>query len=46
VATGDDDEPRATWLAVGVRCVQCGRLEGVTDLFVPGLSLAEVATAV
>ncbi|MDQ6650183.1 MAG: hypothetical protein M3Z02_08715 [Actinomycetota bacterium] len=42
---GSADE-RATWLAVGVRCVQCGRLDGVTDLFVPGLSLAEIAAAV
>jgi hypothetical protein len=37
-----DDGPLVTWLAVVVRCVECGRFDGVTDLVVPRLSLAEV----
>jgi hypothetical protein len=40
------DGPRVTWLVVVVRCVECGRFDGVTDLRVPGLSLDEVARAV
>jgi hypothetical protein len=31
-----------TWLAVAVRCVGCGRLDGVTDLNVPDLPVDEV----
>ena len=31
-----------TWAAVAVRCVGCGRLDGVTDMNVPGLSVDEV----
>ena len=31
-----------TWLAVAVRCVGCGRLDGVTDMNVPRLSVDEV----
>lgn len=35
-----------TWLAAGVRCVGCGRLEGVTDMNVPNLPLDEVRAAI
>lgn len=31
------------WLAVAVRCVGCGRLDGVTDFAVPNLPLDEVS---
>jgi hypothetical protein len=31
-----------TWVAVGVRCVGCGTLDGVTDFNVPHLPLDEV----
>lgn len=52
VAFGVHTEPasgaglRVTWLAMGVRCVGCGRFDGITDLHVPHLSLAEVAAQV
>ncbi len=35
-----------TWLAVAVRCVGCGRLDGVTDMNVPRLPVDEVRGAV
>jgi hypothetical protein len=34
-----------TWLAVAVRCVGCGRLDGVTDMNVPSLPVDEVRAA-
>lgn len=34
-----------TWLAVAVRCVGCGRLDGVTDMNVPNLPVDEVRAA-
>jgi hypothetical protein len=34
-----------TWLAVAVRCVGCGRLDGVTDLHVDRRPVAEVRAA-
>ena len=34
-----------TWLAVAVRCVGCGRLDGVTDMNVPGMPLDELRAA-
>jgi hypothetical protein len=37
-----DGGTTVTWLAVAVRCVGCGRLEGVTDMNVPGLPVDEV----
>jgi hypothetical protein len=40
------DGPRVSWLAVAVRCVQCGRLAGVTDATVPMLPLDEVGRLV
>lgn len=36
------DGLHVSWLAVGVRCVACSRLAGVTDLVVDGLPLAQV----
>ncbi|HEU0130230.1 MAG TPA: hypothetical protein VFQ85_04470 [Mycobacteriales bacterium] len=35
-----------TWLALAVRCVGCGRLDGVTDMNVPHLSVDEVRSRV
>jgi ribosomal protein S27AE len=35
-----------TWLAVAVRCVGCGRLDGVTDMNVPSLPVDEVRSRV
>jgi ferredoxin-like protein FixX len=40
LATDGDD--RAHWLALAARCVECGRIEGLTDAVVPGLPLDEV----
>lgn len=34
-----------SWLAVAVRCVGCGRLDGVTDMNVPNLPVDEVRAA-
>jgi len=34
-----------SWLAVAVRCVGCGRLDGVTDMNVPDLPVDEVRAA-
>lgn len=31
------DGEAATWMAVAVRCVECGSVAGLTDLVVPGL---------
>jgi hypothetical protein len=41
-----EDGPRVSWLAVAVRCVECGRCAGVTDVVVPDLPLAEVGRAI
>ena len=42
MATDSDDHGRETvrWAALGVRCVHCGLLSGLTDVHVPGLSPA------
>ena len=37
--------PVVTWLALGVRCVTCGRVDGLTDMFVPSLPIADVVAA-
>jgi hypothetical protein len=34
-----------TWVAVGVRCVNCGEINGVTDMVVPGQDVDEVLAA-
>lgn len=39
-----EEDGVATWLAVAVRCVSCGHVDGVADLVVPGLG-AEVFAA-
>jgi hypothetical protein len=36
------DGEHVGWVVLGVRCVECGRVDGLTDLVVPGLPLAEV----
>ena len=41
-----DGQPRVSWLAVGVRCVECGRFDGVTDMLVDSLTLDDVANGV
>jgi len=35
-----------SWLAMGVRCVECGGVQGVTDMFVPNLSVEDLATRI
>jgi hypothetical protein len=34
---------RADWLVMGVRCVECGHLQGLTDLVVPDTDVDELA---
>jgi hypothetical protein len=46
VGISTDDERRASWLALAARCVGCGRIAGLTDRLVPGVSLEEVLVAV
>ena len=46
-ANGESGEPGpVTWVAIGVRCVGCGALDGVADFVVPGLSYDDVAARV
>lgn len=45
-AEPSEDGPRVTWLAMAVRCVECGQFAGVTDVQVPGLTLDEVGRRV
>lgn len=40
-----DTTDRVGWLVVGVRCVGCGRLDGLTDMVVPGWTVAEVTAS-
>lgn len=39
------DGDAATWVAMAVRCVNCGDIDGVTDAVVPRLPLSEVLTS-
>lgn len=39
------DGEHVDWLVVGVRCVECGRLAGLTDLIVEHAPLAQVLAA-
>lgn len=39
-----EEDGTATWLAVAVRCVGCGHIDGVADMIVPGIA-AEVFAA-
>lgn len=41
VAEGD----LVTWAVLGVRCVECGRVDGLTDMVLPGTPLSEVLGA-
>ena len=36
------DGATVTWLVLGARCVECGRLAGLTDLVVDRLPLSQV----
>lgn len=36
------DGDHVQWLAVGARCVECGRIDGLADMVVAGRPLAEV----
>ena len=40
-----EDDDSVSWVAVGVRCVNCGDLSGVADFVVPSRSLDEVTAA-
>ncbi|MDQ1705761.1 MAG: hypothetical protein QOF18_2127 [Frankiaceae bacterium] len=40
-----DDNGRASWLVMCVRCVECGHLQGVTDLVVDELDVEELASS-
>lgn len=37
---------RVRWLALAARCVDCGRISGLTDANVPGMTIGEVSRAV
>lgn len=39
------DGEHVDWVVVGARCVECGRLDGLTDFVVPSRPLAEVLDA-
>lgn len=45
-ASPEPDPPVATWMALGVRCVTCGRVDGLTDMFVRNLPVADVIAAI
>ena len=36
------DGEHVEWVGVGVRCIECGRLSGVTDLVLPAVPLSTV----
>ncbi len=40
------DGDHVEWLVLGARCVECGRIDGLTDFVVGKLPLDEVVTAV
>jgi len=40
------EDGEATWLALAARCVDCGRIEGLTDVVVPRLPVDEVTSKV
>ena len=44
VALSLPDGTHVEWLALGARCVECGRLAGLTDLVVAKVALADVLT--
>ncbi len=40
-----NEQSRATWLAMGVRCVECGHLQGVADFVVPETDIDDLIAA-
>jgi ribosomal protein S27AE len=42
VGLSAEDGEHVTWAVVGARCVECGRVGGLTDFVLPGTPLAEV----
>jgi hypothetical protein len=41
-APGDEGPGPVSWVAIGVRCVGCGMLAGVTDFVLPGADFDEL----
>jgi hypothetical protein len=39
------DEQHVTWAVVGARCVECGQVNGLTDMVLPGTPLTEILAA-
>jgi len=39
------DGEHVTWVVLGLRCVECGRIDGVADLVVPRTPVADVIPA-
>ncbi len=39
------DGDRVEWLVLGARCVECGRIDGLTDMVLDGRPLGEVVSA-
>ena len=39
------DGEHVEWLVLGARCVECGRIDGLTDMVLPGRPLDEVVAA-
>jgi hypothetical protein len=40
-----DGPARVRWLALAARCVECGVISGLTDAYVPDLTVGELAAA-
>jgi hypothetical protein len=40
-----EDDDVTSWLAMGVRCVNCGEIAGVTDFVLPGRAVDEVVAS-
>jgi hypothetical protein len=36
------DGDHVEWLVLGARCVECGRIDGLTDMVLPGTALSQV----
>ena len=39
------DGEHVEWVVLGARCVECGRIDGLTDMVLPGTPLTEVIDA-
>ena len=37
-----EDGEHVTWAVIAARCVECGRIDGLTDLVLPGTPITEV----